>query len=416
MHNGSVGETLRNGEKLLENNRNNPLAFLCFTDLKKDPRAFRHITKLAKTWRVICVGQASPEIEGVEFVYIPPFKKNIVEKLFALVLLLSRSYDRFNQLYLQKIGSSIVLEKLSEKFQGTFPSAVCCNDLETVPLGVELVMACKRAGSDPALILDAHEYAFKEFGSWKWRLLSQGLQKYRFQSCRGLIDEMITVADGIADEYKKDTGMRPKVVTNAAPFSDCKPSWVEDNKIRMIHHGACIRERGLDKMIKVMDLLDERFSLELMLVPNDQEYYRELERSLKTRKNVRLIPPVPMPAIVSFINRYDIGLYLLQPANFNNLHALPNKFFEFVQARLCLAIGPSVEMANLIKKHGLGIVADDFSSQSMARALKQLTVPQVRNFKQQTEQAASQLSAEANLEVYESVISETIERKYQELN
>ena len=37
--------------------------------------------------------------------------------------------------------------------------------------------------------------------------------------------------------------------------------------------------------------------------------------------------------IVRTINQFDLGVYLLPPVNFNSAHALPNKFFEFIQAR-----------------------------------------------------------------------------------
>ena len=49
-------------------------------------------------------------------------------------------------------------------------------------------------------------------------------------------------------------------------------------------------------------------------------------------------------------NDYDVGLYLLPPTNFNQRYALPNKFFEFIQGRLAIAIGPSPEMAKLVER------------------------------------------------------------------
>jgi len=42
-----------------------------------------------------------------------------------------------------------------------------------------------------------------------------------------------------------------------------------------------------------------------------------------------------------------------------NLHALSDKLFEFIQACLADAIGPSPEMARIIHEDSCGIVADD---------------------------------------------------------
>jgi hypothetical protein len=61
--------------------------------------------------------------------------------------------------------------------------------------------------------------------------------------------------------------------------------------------------------------------------------------------------------IVPLSNAYDIGLYLLPPSSFNNLHALPSKFFEFLQALLAIAIGPFQEMARIVREFRYKVVA-----------------------------------------------------------
>jgi hypothetical protein len=91
-----------------------------------------------------------------------------------------------------------------------------------------------------------------------------------------------------------------------------------------------------------------------------------------------------------------LGVYLLPFSNFNNMHALPNKFFEFVQGRLGIAIGPSPEMAHLVTKHGLGLVAADFSPATLAGMLNGLTADQVRQFKSNADRAAHALSSQVS--------------------
>ena len=57
-----------------------------------------------------------------------------------------------------------------------------------------------------------------------------------------------------------------------------------------------------------------------------------------------------MHEIVDTIAEYDIGLFILSPINFNYYHALPNKLFEFIQARLAIAVSPSPEMARIVHR------------------------------------------------------------------
>ena len=67
-----------------------------------------------------------------------------------------------------------------------------------------------------------------------------------------------------------------------------------------------------------------------------------------------------------FLNQFDIGIYILPPKNFNLINALPNKFFEFVQARLAIITSPNKEMKFLIEKYNLGGISKDYSPRSMA--------------------------------------------------
>jgi hypothetical protein len=147
-------------------------------------------------------------------------------------------------------------------------------------------------------------------------------------------------------------------------------------------------------MIELVGRLEDRYELDMMLVHQDHVYFERLNELASKYSNVRIIPPVAFDDIVPSINEYDMGLFLLPPANFNYLHALPNKFFEFVQARLAIAVGPSPEMAGLVEKYELGVVSHDFSVESMFLQLKQLTHEQINKFKIKSNEAAIKLNAE----------------------
>jgi hypothetical protein len=87
----------------------------------------------------------------------------------------------------------------------------------------------------------------------------------------------------------------------------------------------------------------------------------------------------------------------LEPTNLNNHFALPNKLFEFIQARLAIAIGPSPEMAKIVQEYQLGIVAQDFKPETMAAALNKMTKESMDAFKLNADKAAKILNAEENM-------------------
>ena len=212
---------------------------------------------------------------------------------------------------------------------------------------------------------------------------------------------MTTVCQGIADMYEREFGKKPVVITNAAEFEDIQPHLIEADKttIRLIHHGGAGPSRKIENMIKMMDDVDGRFELNLMLIGRWPGYLRQLKRLAKKNPNIHFLPPQPMRTLPRYLNQFDIGLFLLEPTNFNYLYALPNKLYEFIQARLAVAIGPSPEMERIVNEHDLGVVAQDFSPEALAHRLVSLDKEKINHYKLQSHKIAWALSAEKNREI-----------------
>jgi len=112
-----------------------------------------------------------------------------------------------------------------------------------------------------------------------------------------------------------------------------------------------------------------------------------------------------MKEIVWASNDYDVGIYIFEPSNFNHQHALPNKLFEFLQARLAVAIGPSPEMANIIRKYDCGVIAKDFKPETMAEELRTLSREKLIHLKQHSARAAQEVNSERNMTRLSDIVS-----------
>ena len=123
-------------------------------------------------------------------------------------------------------------------------------------------------------------------------------------------------------------------------------------------------------------------------------------------KNIHFIEPVPFSDIAKTLNNYDIGIYILKPSSFNTKHALPNKIFEFVQARLAIAIGPSIEMAKIVNDYKLGVISKTFSPKSLAQCISQLTPEKIMEYKNNSDKHAKTLSAEESMTKLRNIILE----------
>jgi hypothetical protein len=85
--------------------------------------------------------------------------------------------------------------------------------------------------------------------------------------------------------------------------------------------------------------------------------------------------------------------------------ALPNKFFEFVQARLAVAIGPSPEMARLVRQYGFGVVSDSFDARELATRIAALTPKDIERLKHRSDSASAELNASRAGEIFTAAIA-----------
>jgi hypothetical protein len=371
------------------------ICVISFTALDKDVRVNRQIKLLSKYFSVTAVGTSDPNIESVVFLNYRRFKNSFLSQLIFSIYLLFRFYEKY---YWSRYQIKECKKKLS-KHQFDF---ILANDINSLPLALNI-------SNGANVIFDAHEYAPLEFEEKLiWRIFFKSYNEYLCKRYIPQTHKMMTVCMSIAEEYYRNYGVKPVVVNNAPYFQDIKPQSPDGKSIRLVHHGGAVKSRNLEKIIETMNYLDERFFLDLYLMPSDLAYLNHLKKISGNQPKIQILPPVAISNIVTTINNYDIGIYLLEPNNFNNRCSLPNKFFDFIQARLAIAIGPSPEMKRLVDQYDCGIVSDDFSPKALADKLNRLDKQAIDYFKQQSHIAANALCFENNSKKILSLIDETL--------
>ncbi len=371
------------------------ILILSYSNLETDPRVKRQIRALKDSYALTTVA------------YSPGHDRNhVFESIYSTPSFsLTRKGKRFFQLITGQFDRYYWDDQrkhLLQKFQHEDYRLIIANDIPTLPLA----LAIGRQKSK--VYFDAHEYHPREWeDNWKWNLLNKKYIEYLCLKYIPQADAFSTVSESIAAEYGKFTGIKPIVITNATRFHDLCPSVVEDNHIRIIHHGAAIPSRKIEIMIETARQLNNRFSVDFMLTGNPS-YINRLKRLSAACKQINFIPPVPEDRICERLNQYDIGLYILPPTNFNNLYALPNKFFEFIQARLCLAVSPNPEMASMVKTYRLGIVSKDFTPESMAAEINKLSKEEIVGYKLNSHLHSRTLSFEENLKIINAIVKKLV--------
>ena len=361
------------------------ILILSFSPIKSDPRVMRQVRALEGRFDLSVAG-FGPTPEGrFSFFDISAARGSLPAKAARATALLAGLYEGY---YWQ---SPFVRKTLAAVPSISF-DLVIANDVVSLPVALQIAQGAP-------VMLDAHEYSPKEFEDlWRWRVFFSGFYTYLCRKYLPRVASMTTVCQGIAEAYQ-EFGVSPKVVLNCPVQQHLPVRPVDPGRIRLIHHGGAVRSRRIELMIEMMRYLDQRHTLDLMLVDTDPRYLSRLRDLAAADSRIRFRPPVPMEDITATINEYDIGVYLLPPVSFNSQAALPNKFFEFIQARLAVAIGPSPEMERLATRHGFGIVAPSFETQELAGRISALSAMEIERLKHQADQASHELHAGRSTEI-----------------
>jgi glycosyltransferase involved in cell wall biosynthesis len=356
------------------------------TESNTDPRVRKQLIALNGLVNVTVYGYGGPLPSGENFVPLDRGaneKYPLARKMFDGFLLLTGQFEKY--FWRRPQVQSVSRIKFPQNVD-----AYIVHDFEALAVLLQI------APNTAEVFLDAREFTPDEIPSGVWyRAL---LQRYRKVWLVGQhikrVKGIMTVSPVIAEAYKKWFGVDiPTVVLNVPDFQELHPSKVQANSIRLVHHGLASRPRRLELLIRLLELLDPRFELHFVLVPTDEDsdYIDEFKAAAMASKRATSIhfhDPVPFTQIARFIQKFDIGVFFHLPDTINAENALPNKFFEFIQARLAVAIGPSPEMRNIVESLNLGVVSSEFKIQELANLLNNLTSQQVADFKVNSDAAA----------------------------
>jgi len=367
---------------------------LSYDAIDIDPRVLKQVRRLADDYEVTtCSPGASPD-PRVEHVALDPADVRPRGRVGNLLDDIAREREWFGWTY----DHLPLVVQTRARLRGRRFDAVLANDAETIGAAIS-VAGADRVHADlhefyPGLPVEDSPLGYRQRRYWTWLIR-------RFAS---RVRSSTTVGAEIARRYR-EYGVEPGVVTNAAPFRDFSPRATR-SPIRLVHSGNPFRERGLAEIMQAVADSSTDVSLDLYLTynpPTDREYLVALAERLGSRITVH--EPVSQSELIDTLHGYDVGIHVLPPTSENNALALPNKFFDFVQARLGIIVGPSIEMAGIVSERGLGIVTADFSEAGILAAVDRLTTTSVDGFKAAAHEHAEALSAQSQVEKWASAVA-----------
>ncbi len=364
-----------------------------FSPIHADSRVLRQLDVLRQHGEVTTVGYGPSPEGATRHVEIPEGAPSLPQTPLGVARLALRLH---NAVELSAPGEKAVLRQVIES--GPYDMVVA-NDARALPIAFA-------AAEEAPVMADMHEWAAQETATiLVWRLLVGPYMDYLCKKYLPRVAAVTTVSSGLAELYREHYGPDTGVVRSTPVFQDLAPQPVDSNVIRLVHSGIADDRRNLPALIEAVNRLGGRFTLDLYLVEVPGGHLAALREQADANPLVTLHPPVPPASLPSVLNQYDLGVFLFPIKTLSQLHHLPNKFFDFVQARIGLVFAPAPETDAYIREHGLGIITSDTTADALVSALQDLAGDQVGAYKAAVDRAARSLSNETDTAYQHAVIA-----------
>jgi glycosyltransferase involved in cell wall biosynthesis len=246
------------------------------------------------------------------------------------------------------------------------PALLVAVDLDTLPAN----FLVGRLRAIP-LLYDSHEY-FTEVPE----LVGRRRVKRVWERIEGRIVPKIkyamAVSDSIAEMYTEKYDTPFITVRNVArsytpePYPDFHKSYT--SKYKIIYQGALNMGRGIELMIDTMAEMDDT----VLFVAGDGDIRKRLERrvdELKLNGTIVFTGRLSPGELQRITPQCDLGLSLEEDLGLNYRLALPNKLFDYIQARIPVLCSDLPEMSAIVHRYRIGEVCISREPHQLANQL-----------------------------------------------
>jgi glycosyltransferase involved in cell wall biosynthesis len=388
------------------------ICILALSLIADDPRARRQAEAFHRAgWKVVAVGLPGAKSPPPEWPILtrhdPPTvpARSIIERLprqllhalqYRLRLLAVRVRPEVAQQIYWSWSQNVL--DIYECARRVNAAVWLANDWNMLPIAARL--ARENGG---VYSYDTHELAIEEYAeNPKWRLFQRSMVSAIERRFIGDAVVISAVSSGIAERLDKFYQLsRPTLtIRNTPSFEEIPFRPTRRDRIQLLYHGIVVPNRGIEAAIDSVPLWRPEFTLTIRGPENPafSPALRERIANLGLGHRVRLVPPVPMTALVREAAAFDVGISFLPGNSRNNEFALPNKFFEYVMAGLALCASDRPEMARLIQQYDLGVTIAAVEPKAIAVAINALDPDRIDRFKRNALAAARELCWERESE------------------
>ncbi len=267
---------------------------------------------------------------------------------------------------------------------------IFANDLDTLPAAwLAAIVKRKR------LIYDSHEY-FTEVPELQEnpfvKKLWERIERFILGRFSG---SMITVNESIGRIYAEKYGRKVTVLRNlplyiAAQKLNEKKLFPADKQV-IIYQGALNMGRGLEEMIEAM-LYIENALLAVFGEGDVSEALKAKVIELALGDRIKFYGKKKPEVLREYTREATVGISLERNIGLNYYYALPNKLFDYVQARIPVFVSDLPELRTVVSQYKIGITCASNDPKEIAKEMSQFLNQDLnKKYSEKLEKAAREL-------------------------
>jgi hypothetical protein len=243
-------------------------------------------------------------------------------------------------------------------------------------------------------VMDLREIYPEQYGkSISFRYGLRPIRKYLLKRHFQLVDAATTVSFGLQEYYSNEFGIYASLIRSTPHYSASKAVATAGKPFKIVYLGVAHPLRKLEDFIYACSASENEIELHFYLV-GDEAYIDRLKKISRGNSRISIHNPVPFEDIHNTLIQYDLGWCYFSPETENISKALPNKYFDYIQAGLGVICGPNIDMMRESINWGFGIFTQEFSEIELVQLLNSLSTTKIEELKRAARAASEALHFE----------------------
>jgi glycosyltransferase involved in cell wall biosynthesis len=282
------------------------------------------------------------------------------------------------------------------------------NDLDTLPANF---LASRLRGK--TLVYDSHEYYTEtpELVNRKLvRSIWKGIEGWIFPKLKHVYTVNESIAGLFTEKYKvpvaviRNLPYRHEYVVGKTRQELGLPA---DRRIILLQGAGINIQRGTEEMAGAMQYIEDA----VFVIIGGGDVLDQLKQQVRDAGlggKVMFIPRMPFSRLYQYTVHADIAVTLDKDTNINYRFSLPNKLFDYIQARVPVLASDLVEIRKVVEEYGIGRIIHTHKPVEIAAAVKDMLgdTKQYEKWKENLSFAAEELCWEKEEEKLTLIFSD----------